>query len=800
MHRSSEVPVPAHDPSRERVLGPARIRQRIRVTGTVQGVGYRPFVHRLARELHIVGCVGNDAAGVWIEAEADSFVLVDFVHRLRAEAPPLAEVTDVRVDAALPATDESEFVVAVSHDSGGESTALPPDTAMCAACAEEISDPRNRRYRHPFATCTDCGPRLSITTALPYDRPNTTMAEFPMCSSCNAEYHDPTDRRFHAQPIACNECGPTLQFVVGGEVRSTRDGALADAMRVLQSGGIVAVKGVGGFHLACDARNALAVQLLRERKGRGDKPFALLARNRESVRRVASISAADEVALTSPQAPIVLLTPAKHAVAEAIANSVAPGNGRIGVMLPPTPLHLLLLSEHPAVIDPAPDLLVLTSCNRSDEPICIDNESAMRDFDDIADAVLLHDRRIHVPCDDSVVRITAASDGELVQHVRRSRGYAPTPLLLPSTVAPTLAVGGELKTAICVAAGERAWMSQHIGDTGDYATMQMLDRVAEVLSQVQRVRPERYVADRHPAYLSRRWAQAAAEAAGAEFVDVQHHHAHFASLLAEHRIDPDMPWLGVTFDGTGFGDDGSIWGGEFLLGSYAEVQRVGSLVPVALPGGDAAVKRPARIALAHLFAAGIAWDPALPPVAACAGTEASVVRRMLETGTSCVETTSAGRLFDAVSALAGIAQDAAYEGQAAIELEAVADMVPAGSSRYAVDVCMEDRVLLDPGALLGAVARDVLNGVSSAAIAHAFHTAMADGILAVAQQIRASHGVCHVGLTGGVFQNALLTRLTAKALHDDDFAVLVHRRVPANDGGLALGQVLVAEHATFREK
>ena len=771
------------------------VRQRIRVTGTVQGVGFRPFVYRLARELGLSGFVGNDAVGVFIDAQGSPDALAELRAQLVADAPPMARVQHVMVEAELPVAVREGFTIVASTDGNAlATTSLPPDTAMCANCRSEVLDPTNRRYRHPFATCTDCGPRFTITTALPYDRPNTTMAGFPMCERCNVEYHDPGDRRFHAQPIACPGCGPRLEFVRPGVApRPTGEDALASAIRALQGGDTLAVKGVGGFHLGCNVDDAAAVARLRERKRRGNKPFAVLVRDLDAARELALITDDEAALLTSPESPIVLLRPAHNPRAQAVAASVAPGNGRVGVMLPPTALHLLLLTDHPQVEASAIPAMVLTSCNLADEPICIDNERALADFADVADAFLLHDRGIHLPCDDSVVRVTEAADGTLPQPVRRSRGYAPSPLRLPHRVVPTLAVGGELKTALCVAAGDLAWMSQHIGDTGDYSTMQVLDRVAEIMLQVQRVRPERIVADRHPAYLSRRWAIEQAARLGAEFVDAQHHHAHLASLLAEHGVAAGEPVLGVTFDGTGYGDDGSIWGGEFLLGSYASVERVASLKPIALPGGDAAVRRPARIALAHLFAAGVAWDPALPPVAACTGTEANVVRRMLETGTSCVTTTSAGRLFDAVSSLTAVAQDAGYEGQAAIELEALADDGRPVTPWAAVDLLadVDGRIVVDAGWFITSTVRDVLAGVPAALIGARFHVALAEAVLAVAVRVRAERGVTTVGLTGGVFQNAFLTKLCAQRLYGAGFRVLVHRQVPANDGGLALGQVLV---------
>ena len=764
----------------------------VRISGTVQGVGFRPYVHRLASTLSLAGRVGNDAAGVWVEIEGPQAALDSFVARVAAEAPPLADVRSVEVTGELAATGERGFTVALStdDDAAAKSTALPPDTALCINCASELLDPSDRRYRHPFITCTDCGPRFTITESLPYDRPRTTMADFEMCAQCAAEYHDPADRRFHAQPVACHDCGPHLSYE--GGTSAEREPALASAITDLRNGLTVAVKGLGGFHLACDPYSAEAVNRLRTRKQRGNKPFAVMVRDLEVARRIAALTTKEEHALASPQSPIVLVRPRPESAE--LARLVAPGNGRIGLLLPPTALHVLLLTAHPEVEAEPLDALVLTSGNLSDEPICIDNDEARERLAEVADSFLMHNRRIHLPCDDSVVRVNFSPAGERLQPVRRSRGYAPAPMQLPSAVAPTLAVGGELKTTICVAEGERAWLSQHIGDTGDYLTLALLDKVAHLLSSLQRVAPERYVADLHPGYLSRKWAEERAKAEGKQLVLVQHHHAHLASLLAEHLIAPSEPVLGVTFDGTGFGPDGSIWGGEFLLGNYEGFERVASLKPTPLPGGDAAVKRPARIALAQLFAAGLAWDPALPPVAACQGTEAQVVRRMLESGTSVVSTTSAGRLFDAVSALAGVAQDADYEGQAAIEFETVARQVARGIPLELPLSRGEGRWLLDSSELVRQVVAAVLAGAPGAEIAFGFHDALAEGVLQVALQIRTEQGVNKVGLTGGVFQNARLTRLVGQRLGSAGFEVLVHSKVPPNDGGLALGQVVAAEH------
>lgn len=768
----------------------------VRVTGVVQGVGFRPFVHALATELGLAGLVGNDDAGVFATVEGPDAAVAAFVRRLAADAPPLAVVESVETTEEAP-TGGADFIIVASREgAAGAVTLIPPDTASCAACLAEVDDPGDRRHRYPFTACTYCGPRYTIITGLPYDRPYTTMAAFPLCERCAAEYADPADRRFHAQPTACPVCGPQLSYRDSGKpVAYHGDDALAAAMRSLAAGKIVAVKGAGGYHLACDAARPESVRHLRERKRRSDKPFALMVRDLETARRLVHLDGDAEALLSSPQAPIVL-APARleDPAVGRLRDAAAPGNGYLGVMRPYTPLHHLLFSPHPQLPGHVPpDVLVMTSGNLSDEPICTDPAEADSRLGSIADSFLHHDRPIHVACDDSVVRVV---DGGL-QPVRRSRGYAPQPIRLPLDAPPSLAVGGELKTTACVAQGRRAWMSQHIGDTENLETLDLLARTARTLGELARVVPELVVADAHPAYLSRRWAAEHAEATGAQLVLVQHHHAHVASLLAEHGVPPGEPVLGIAFDGTGYGTDGTIWGGELLLGSYADVTRVGHLAPIRLPGGDAAIRRPARTALAHLAAAGIGWDDDLPPVAAADGTERRVVARMVETGTGCVPTTSMGRLFDAVASLLGVRHEVSYEGQAAIELEALAAGAPAAASRradgWAFDVRDADGVLvLDPGPALRAGVRAVRDGTPAAAAAAAFHEAVADAVTRAAVAVRDRTGVTRVGLTGGVFQNAVLTGLTRRRLESAGLSVLVHRAVPPNDGGLALGQVAVA--------
>ena len=737
----------------------------IRVTGVVQGVGFRPFVHRHAQRLGLAGHVGNDSAGVFVDAQGDPAAVADLLVLL-ADGPPMARVEEVVVR-DLPVGAATGFAIAASTDALG-STSIPPDTAVCDACLAELRDPDDRRFGYPFIACTECGPRYTITTGLPYDRPQTTMADFPLCPDCQREYDDPTSRRFHAQPTCCPACGPRLDTPVEAIAAALRDGQ------------VVALKGIGGYHLLCDARNTEAVGRLRARKQRGDKPFALLAATLDVAREVVELDDAATAALTGPERPIVL-APTRDA---SLQPTTAPGHGRLGLMLAYAPVHHLLFDAG------APALLVATSGNVSDEPICTDADEAKDRLAHLADLIVHHDRRIHVPCDDSVLQ---ARDGGPVP-VRRSRGFAPLPLPLPVAAPPLLAVGGELKTTLAVAQGRHAWLSQHIGDTENLETLAVLARTSVTLAALQRVRPEVVVSDRHPAYLSRRWAGEEAARLGARHLTVQHHHAHAASLLAEHRVPAGETVLCVAFDGTGYGDDGSIWGGELLLGSYDAVTRVGHLRAVGLPGGDAAVRRPLRTALAHLAASGVPTGAGLAPLDRAAPGEAAIVARMLETGTGCTPTTSVGRLFDAIASLLDVRQDVEYEGQAAMELEAIAASAPPAPDDPAWVPAVElldGTVRIDPSPAIAAAVAAHRGGVPVARAARAFHGGLAAAVTTAAQHVRSATGVARVGLTGGVFANALLSAECERRLRQAGFEVLTHRLVPCNDGGLSLGQAAV---------
>lgn len=786
------------DPNTQPASGQPAVRKRLVITGVVQGVGFRPFVWRRATRLGLGGWVENDSAGVTAEVQGPMEDVRAFLDGFAAAAPAMAAieqiaVADVPADPAPPA----RFLILDSAGLPGRTTSLPPDIATCAACLAEIFEPGSRRHRYPFTNCTDCGPRFTIITDLPYDRSQTTMRDFPMCPACAAEYADPADRRFHAQPNACPTCGPTLWFtgIAGGNIAIERPAggllgpAALDAARVaLLAGDVLAVKGLGGFHLVCDATNDAAVGRLRERKQRIGKPLAVMVEDLAAARRIAAIDEQERRLLEGRERPIVLLgkRPAGLAglarVAGSVSAAVSPGNDFIGVMLPYAPLHHLLCAGMPP--------LVMTSGNCSEEPIVHQNAVAAERLAPLVDGFLMHDRPIHVACDDSVVRSAAGA----VMPIRRSRGYAPLPIPLADTGPAVLAVGGELKAAICIADGDRGIMSQHIGDMGNLETLEALAHTADHLLRLFRVTPAAIVADLHPGYLSTAWARRLAAERRIPLVQVQHHEAHVASLLAEHGWRNDGV-IGVCFDGTGFGPDGTIWGGEFFDVRGGRFRRAAHLQPFPLPGGDASIRHPWRTALAVLHAAGSTWDSRLAAVQAAGESERNLLRQQLQKNLNCVATSSMGRLFDAVAALAGVKQSITYEAEAALNLEALA----AGSGRlggesaaYAFTVVEGEPLRVGWQGVVAAVVRDAVDGRSQGAIASRFHRGVARMIAAVCGELR-HRGAGHtVGLTGGVFQNALLLRLAIEELRGAGFDVLVHQRVPANDGGLALGQAVLA--------
>lgn len=769
-----------------------RVRRRFEVRGVVQGVGFRPFVHVTASELALTGSVANTGSGVVAEVEGDPGAVAEFGRRLRADPPPLAVVEAV-TETDQPPTGEAGFVIAESSAADRVRTLVSPDTATCGDCLAELRDPADRRYRHPFITCTHCGPRFTIVTGLPYDRAATTMAGFEMCDNCRAEYGDPRDRRFHAQPIACHACGPRLELVAAnGKVVREGDQALRTARRLLAEGKIVAIKGLGGYHLACDARDETAVAELRRRKHRGGKPFAVMVANLDVAEELVTVTDDERALLTGPRAPIVLLPRRAPAAGAGLAADVAPGNPDLGVLLPYTPLHVLIFGIGDD--SPGPDVLVMTSGNRSGEPIVTDDTKALTELAPLVDAWLRHDRPIQVPCDDSVSRFVAGAE----LPVRRSRGYAPLPLALPFDIPPLLATGADLKNTCALGEGGYAWVSQHIGDMDDLSTVDALTRTAAHLGLLTGVRPEQLVADAHPGYRSGAWARTHAD--GRTVRTVQHHHAHIASVLGEHGLGPGESVIGFAYDGTGHGPDGAVWGGETLIADYTSYRRAAHLAYVPLAGGDASVLRPYRMALAHLHAAGIDWDGKLPAVAACPDKERDVLAHQFGTDFGCVPTSSMGRLFDAVASLAGVRQEVAYEAEAAIALEGLARSVPgeaAGDAYvFALDVPTapgaDGPVVADPAPVIHAVVRDVRAGVPPELIAARFHAAVAALTVELAELCRHRTGLGVVALGGGVFQNAVLLEAVQRGLGERDFTVLRPRLLPPNDGGIAFGQLLIA--------
>ncbi len=745
-------------------------RVHLRVEGTVQGVGFRPHVHRLAGELALAGWVRNDHRGVVAEVEGGPLAVEAFLRRLADDAPPLSQVERVLVvDAA--ATGERGFVIAESDAAGAANALVAPDAATCEDCLRELRDSADRRFRYPFVNCTNCGPRYTIVRGVPYDRPSTTMAGFAMCAACRAEYDDPADRRFHAQPNACPDCGPRARLLdANGSEVAGADDAVAGAAAALRRGAIVAVKGLGGYHLACLAADADAVGELRTRKHREDRPFALLATDLAGARELVELSSSAEALLVAPERPIVL---APRRDGAAVADAVAPGHPELGVMLPYTPLHHLLADDLGAP-------LVLTSANVSDEPIAYRDEEARQRLRSIADLFLVHDRPIHTRVDDSVVR-----PGMIL---RRSRGHVPRALVLPVPAARhLLACGAELKSTFCLAREERAWLSHHVGDLKNVETLASYGEGVELLQRLFAVVPEVVAHDLHPDYLSTRFALGRD---GLQTVAVGHHHAHLAACLAEHG--EVGPAIGAIFDGAGLGADGTVWGGELLAGGLDGYARAGHLWPVRLPGGDRAVRQPWRMACAWLAEA-LGEPPPLPPALAGRVDPGAwrAVSEMVRTGLASPVTTSAGRLFDAVAAVCGLRTDVTYEGQAAIELEAACD--PAERGAYELPV---EGGVLDARPLVLAVARDVERGVASGVVATRFHHGLADATAEACTQAARERAMATAVLSGGAFQNRRLLERTAAGLRTAGLRVLVPERLPANDGAIAFGQAAVAAAST----
>ncbi len=759
--------------------------RRITVQGVVQGVGFRPFVFNLAERLDLAGWVLNHSGGVDIEIEGAGDAVTQFVDALREQAPPLARIESLDVRAA-PLQGYDRFEIRHSEAQAGRYQLISPDIATCADCLRELFDPADRRYRYPFINCTNCGPRFTIIADIPYDRPNTTMRVFPLCTECQREYDDPRDRRFHAQPNACPVCGPKLEMANGKSQIAVRDGAaesdvLGQAVALLRRGAILAIKGLGGFHLACDATNAEAVRILRERKRRPHKPFALMMATMDEVRRHCRVSAPAETLLSSPQAPIVLLP---WRAGSDVARAVAPKQNNLGVMLPCTPLHHILLRDMGRP-------LVMTSGNLSEEPIAADNDEALRRLGNLADAFVLHNRDIYARYDDSVWFLPESG----AQPVRRARGYAPFPIKLPFECEQILAVGAEIKNTLCLTRDEYAFLSQHIGDLENLETLEHFQRTVELYKHLFRIEPQIVAYDLHPNYLSTRYGRDLVATRNLQAVPVQHHHAHLAACLVDNGWPAaGGPVIGVILDGAGYGADGRIWGGEWLVGDYAAYRRAAQLEYLPLPGGDAATRQPWRIAFGYLYTL-LGQTPLVVLPEHLGDNAKTVLRQQIDRKLNCPQTSSMGRLFDAVSALLGVCTEASYEAQAAIELEQVADGQMANGSRaYPFELERVEGVWqIRLRGLFEALLGDVRAGTPAGGIAWRFHDTVAQMIVRVCQRIAGDTGLRTVALSGGCFQNRLLLSLAVPALQEAGFETLLHRQTPCNDGSLSLGQVAVAQ-------
>ncbi len=755
-----------------------RVRHAIFCEGVVQGIGFRPFVHRLAVELELSGWVSNSPRGLEIEAEGAPGNLDEFLRRIREDHPAGATVNRVAMRAIEP-RNESGFAIVESSDAGDRRPTLPADLAMCAACLAEIRDPQSRRHRYPFTTCAGCGPRYSVVADLPYDRPRTTMRRFAMCPDCAREYHDPGDRRFHAETIACPACGPHLSLIdAAGNALAQDDSALRRAADAVRGSRIVALKGVGGFQLIADALSGAAVARLRERKHRPDKPFAVMFPSIEAIHAHCALSAEARRALESGAAPIVLLQKSDCDIRRKIADGVAPRNPMLGAMLPYTPLHALLLE---AVGGP----VVCTSGNLSEEPICAETDEAIARLGSIADVFLTHDRPVARPLDDSVVRIGARGP----QTIRRARGYTPVSIEIGADGSPVLALGGHMKSTIALGLGREAILSQHIGDLDSAPARAAFQRAIDDLTSFFRCAPELLACDLHPDYASTIVAEQLSKRLGVPLVRVQHHHAHVAACMAEHALVG--PVLGFAWDGTGCGTDGTIWGGEALAVRGAAFERVATLRPFALAGGERAVREPRRAALAVLLGAGVDPRPLLRRWFEDA--DLKQIAKMIDARINAPLTSSMGRLFDAVAALCGLRGAATFDGQAAMELEHALDCDAESAGEYPIALAGDAPVVGDWTPLIEALLEDLRRGAAIAHISARFHNALAAFIVKVAARV----GLERIVLSGGCFQNEYLLNRAAALLERDGFRVYFPRIVPSNDGGIALGQVLVARHAAM---
>lgn len=752
--------------------------RRILVKGIVQGVGFRPKVYGYAKVANLTGWVCNSSRGVEIEIFGTESQVESFIHNLKSAPPPLAKIDRFEITEIGP-KNFSDFEIKTSLVERDEYLPISPDISICPDCQKELFDSSNRRYRYPFINCTNCGPRFTIIKDIPYDRPNTTMAGFKLCPDCQVEYENPADRRFHAQPIACPVCGPKVQLETKEGVLAIGEQAIQQSRELIRNGKILALKGLGGYLLACDAANAETVNLLRERKKRSQKPFALMAFDQSAIEDFSLATEEESELLNSIQHPIVLLRKRRH---DSISDNIAPGQSRLGFMLPYTPLHLLLLE--PAVN--FPKALIMTSGNLSEEPIAYQDIDAITRLDGIADAFLTNNRDIHMRTDDSVVSV--------INHQpylsRRARGYAPAPIQLSRSMPQILAVGGELKNTFCLTKDHYAFSSHHIGDLQNYETMQSFEDGIKHFENLFRVKPSAIACDLHPNYLSTEYGKDRACAENIPLIEVQHHHAHLAACLADNDWNSQEPVIGLCLDGTGYGTDGAIWGGEILVGGYKDFQRVFHLTYMPLPGGDAAIQKPYRTALAYLHERKMNWESDLPCVQAAGSNEKEILIQQLKHKMNVIPTSSMGRLFDAVSSMLGICHLATYEGQAAIELEAVADQ---DEKRFYSIPFSNSEIQIEQ--LINQILIDLRAGLSLPIISAKFHNAISHLLLELCKEILNKYGTNTVALSGGVWQNRFLLVKTMNLLKNAQFNVLIHTQVPSNDGGLSLGQALVAAYS-----
>jgi hydrogenase maturation protein HypF len=762
----------------------------IHVTGIVQGVGFRPFVYNLAKKLLLGGWVRNTSAGVDIFLDGSPEKINEFLHALKHSPPPLSKIENITSSSCL-TQGMIDFNIIHSESIPDAFQPISPDIGICDDCLRELFNPNNRRYRYPFINCTNCGPRFTIIKDIPYDRAYTTMASFAMCESCKSEYENPLDRRFHAQPIACPECGPHVYLQSGNDEPIFSDNqVIIHARRLLSEGKIIAIKGLGGFHLACDALNHKAVHELRQRKLRVDKPFALMMPNMMTVEKHCFVDDEGRKLLLSPQRPIVILPRRPDSQ---IAQQVAPGQSTLGVMLPYTPLHYLMFAGETTnskdlIFDEL--CLVMTSGNLSEEPIVTNNEEACQRLANLADTFLLHNRSIHIRCDDSVLRTTPRGKST---PIRRSRSYTPFPINLPHISPSLLATGAELKNTFCLARDNYAFISHHIGEMENLETYQSFVDGIDHMQRLFRIQPSVIACDLHPDYLSTHYAINRAQNEGLSLIQIQHHHAHITSCMAENKLTGDEPVLGIAFDGTGYGQDGAIWGGEFLIADYKHFIRAYHLGYFPLPGGDTATRKPARIALSYLRQSGVEWNEQLPCYDALCADERTILDSQLKHKINTPITSSMGRLFDAIASLVGVRHKVNYEAQAAIELESLVD--PSEESSYSYNIVSSnllDEGVIDPTPMIQTIATDVLSHSPIRIIAARFHNTIAQMVIDVARSIRIQTGINRVVLSGGVWQNMVLLNKSTELLENNGFSVYTHQQVPPNDGGIALGQAAIA--------